>query len=51
MKIAIVAALVSAYLQLGWLGVAAGLTGCALVWVFVLIYALRYDETDLEIER
>jgi hypothetical protein len=51
MKLVFAAAFLSAYLEAGWLGVAAGLAGCALVWVFVLVYALRHGETHFETER
>jgi hypothetical protein len=49
-KLAIVAALIAAYMEIGWLGVAAGLMGCAVPYVYVLGFALRHGETSVEIE-
>ena len=43
-RVAIAAVLVPAYLELGWIGVAAGVVGLALPIVFLVVYALRHGE-------
>jgi hypothetical protein len=42
--IAVVAALVAAYLEIGWVGVAAGLVGLAIPYACVFVYVLRHGE-------
>jgi hypothetical protein len=46
--LAIAGVLVPAYLELGWVGVAAGVVGLALPIVFVVVFALRHGETEIE---
>ena len=50
-KLVLAVALVGAYMEAGWIGVVAGIAGCALVWIFVLVYAIRHGETEIDIER